>query len=94
MAFDHREIIRGISAVEAAVPASLTVRGNDPVNQLAFHLSWAEKSKLAKRFERDLKGLRKFKFPVVEQRIDGDARYLSDDELRGVVTWADSLDRL
>lgn len=93
-AFEHREVVRGVSAVEAAVPTRLRVLGNDPVNQLTFHLAWAEESKLAERFERDVAGLRKFKYAVVVQKLPGEPRYLGDDELQVVLRWADSLDRL
>jgi len=93
-AFAHRDVVRAVAAVDAALPARARVPANDPVERLAIHTTFAKKSKLAKRIKAGTKRLQEMKYPVIVNDFDGDARCLNEEELAELVRWIDTLDRL
>jgi len=93
-AFAHRDIVRAVAAVDAGLPARARVAANDPVERLAIHTTYAKDSKLAERIKGAVTRLKAMKYPVIAKELDGDARYLNDEELAELVRWIDTLDRL
>ena len=94
MAFGHRDVVRAVAAVDAGLPARARVAANDPVERLAIHTTFTKKSKLAEGIKAAMKRLEQMKYPVISKELDGDARYLNDEELAELVRWIDTLDRL
>jgi len=94
MAFAHRDVVRAVAAVDAGLPARARVAPNDPVERLAIHTTFTKKSKLAEGIKAAMKRLEQMKYPVISKELDGDARYLNDEELAELVRWIDTLDRL
>lgn len=93
-AFAHRDVVRAVAAVDAGLPARARVAANDPVERLAIHATYAKSSKLAERIKGAVTRLKAMKYPVIAKELDGDARYLNDEELSELVRWIDTLDRL
>jgi len=94
MAFSHRDMVRAVAAVDAALPARARVPANDPIDRLTIHTTFAKKAKLADRIKAGAKRLQEMKYPVLVNELDGDARYLNEEELAALVRWIDTLDRL
>ncbi len=90
--FTHREIVRGVAAVDGAIPISVPLRGNDPVERLYLFLAWSPQSPLADRIESNVTRLRKFRFPVTTLALQS-KEYLDAVELQELVSWVDTLDR-
>jgi len=93
-AFAHRDVVRAVAAVDAGLPTRARVTANDPIERLAIHTTYAKNSKLADRIKGAVKRLQQMKYPVIAKELDGDARYLNDEELAELVRWIDTLDRL
>ncbi len=90
--FDHREVLRGIAAVDGSIPVRVQLRGNDPVDRLFLFVARSDQSRLASRIDRDIKRLKKFRLPVTVLAMQQDG-YLAATELRELVSWIDTLDR-
>jgi serine protease Do len=93
VAFQHRDLVRAVAAVDAPVPARAPVPPNDPVQRLAIYSATPVGSKLKGPIEAGLKRLSAMKYPVTEVPLAG-AGYLSDDQLTDLVRWIDALDRI
>ena len=93
VAFGHRDLIRGVAAVDAPPPLRSQAPENDPIQRLAIYTTFAEKSKLAKAITAGVDKLKELKFPVTVKTLP-DARYLNDEELTELVRWLDTLDRI
>jgi serine protease Do len=93
-AFTHRDLVRGVSANDAALPARINVPANDPIERLAILIDVAEESKLLKRVRSNAEALEKIKYPVLVREYQGEPRPLNTDELAELVRWIDTLDRL
>jgi poly(3-hydroxybutyrate) depolymerase len=93
-AFGNRELIRGVAAVDMALPRGTQVPDNDPIEPLDFYVAFAEKSPQAARVEAGLKRLEEMKMPVAVNKLDGEARPLSDEETAELARWIDALDRI
>lgn len=93
-AFENRDMVHGVAAVDAAVPLGVQVRGNDSIEHLAFWIHAGQKSRRARRVSRNIERFRQMKFPVTEHLFDGEARYLDDGELSELARWADIQDRI
>ena len=93
-AFENRNIVHGVAAVDAAVPLGVQVRGNDSIEHLAFWIHAGQKSPRARRVLRNIQRFRQMKFPVTEHVFDGEARYLDDEELGELARWVDIQDRI
>ncbi len=92
--FTHQELIRGIAAVDAALPARTRAPANDPILRLAFYTTTAEKSPLAPRIDAGVKQLRSMKYPVTVRSQGDFARELNKEEQAELVRWIDTLDRI
>jgi len=90
----HRDQIRGVAAVDAALPPRTRPPANDPIYRLAFYTTTAEKSPLAARIDEGVKTLRSMKYPVTTIELGQTARPLNAEELAELVRWIDTLDRI
>ena len=88
------DIFRAIAAVDAPLPRLRQVPASDPTHRLAFYTTLASKSENATAVEATIKKLREAKYPVTVVEIGEQSRYLTADELSGLVRWFDALDRL
>jgi len=93
-AFEHRGIVHGVAIVDDALPMRMQLRGNDPVEHLAFWIHASKDSRRAQRVSSDVTRLKKMKFPVTDNVVDGGSRYLNEAELSELVRWVDMLDRI
>jgi serine protease Do len=91
-AFEHRDLARGIAAVDAPVPMRAAPPDNDPLLRLAIWTAYSTKSKLAGPIKQGADRLQAAKFPVTTIPLP-EPRYLDDQELAGLVRWIDTLDR-
>jgi serine protease Do len=92
--FTHRELIRGIATVDAALPARTRPPANDPIQRLAFYTTTAAKSVLASQIEAGVKKLREMKYPVTVHSQGDQAGRLNDAERSELIRWIDTLDRI
>ncbi len=93
-AFEERSVVHGAAIVDASIPMRVQLRGNDPVEHLAFWIHAGKDSRRAQRVSRDVSRLQEMKFPVTANVVDGDARYLNQAELSELARWVDMLDRI
>ena len=93
-AFENRDIVHGVAAVDAAVPIGVQPRGNDSIEHLAFWIHTAKGSRRSERVRKNVERFRAMKFPVTDHTIEGDARYLNPAELGELARWVDILDRI
>ncbi len=93
-AFAHREVIRGVAAVDAAIPARLTAPANDPLERLALYLTTAANSQVKDRVQQQAEQLRKLGYPVTIHDLGDAPRYLNAEETAELARWVDTLDRL
>jgi poly(3-hydroxybutyrate) depolymerase len=91
-AFNNRELIRAVAAVEAA-PVTPPPE-NEPLHRLAVYVASAAKSPLAPMIGVAVTALRQEKFPVVAKKLGTTPRYLNAAELAELVRWIDTLDRI
>ena len=92
--FTHRELIRGIAAVDAALPARTRPPANDPIQRLAFYTTTAAKSVLASQIEAGVKKLQELKYPVTVHSQGDQAGRLDDTQRSELIRWIDTLDRI
>lgn len=88
------DLTRAVAAIDAPLPRLSQFPQPDPVNRQAFFTTLATKSEQAAAVEAGVERLRSLKYPVVVQELGEQARYLTGDELDGLVRWFDSLDRI
>ncbi|QDU93139.1 putative periplasmic serine endoprotease DegP-like precursor [Lignipirellula cremea] len=91
--FTHRDRVRGIAAVDAAMPGRAAPADNDPVLRVAVYTTRPDKSPLAPAIKAGVDKLEKLKYPVTTVEHEGPGRYLNDEEFAGFLRWIDSLDR-
>jgi len=91
VAFSNREAIRGVAAVEAALPAPPP--DNEPQYRLDIYLAVAEKSPLRNVVERAAQAIEQKKIPLVVKKTGESPRYLNAEELAELARWIDALDR-
>ena len=91
-AFNNRELIRAVAAVEAA-PLTPPPE-NDPAHRLAVYVASAAKSPFAKLIELAVATMSQEKIPVVVKSLGATPRYLNAAELAELVRWIDTLDRI
>ena len=94
VAFSQRDAVRGVAAVQSAIPAGVRPPATDPANRLAIYIATSAKNKQVDRIGKQIKALREMKYPVTDDKLDGEPRYLNDAELAKLVNWIDSLDRI
>jgi len=91
--FAHRDLIRGVAPVDAALPARAAIKANDPGERLAFYAFNVKESKLAKASAVGVKRLTAAKYPVTTILLNNKAE-LSDNDRLQFLQWVDSLDRI
>ena len=89
--FGNRDVVRGVAAVGATVPARTRPPANDPAQRLASYMANASKSRLAARNQAVVKALREMRYPVVTREAE---KYLSEEQVDELLRWVDSLDRI
>ena len=92
VAFAHRQVFRGIAAVDAPLP--MPPPPNDPLFRLAVYSCASTKSALNRRIGQGVNRLRGAKYPVTAKAPEGTARYLNAGELTELARWIDTLDRI
>ncbi|MEC7566802.1 MAG: PDZ domain-containing protein [Planctomycetota bacterium] len=93
LGFSHRDLIRGVAPVDAALPARAAVEANDPALRLAFYAFHVKGSRLEAASQTGLDRLKKAKYPVSAIQIDG-MQGITNAQRSHFVQWIDSLDRL
>jgi serine protease Do len=91
LAAQNRDLIRGVAALNAALPPGMTPPENDPVQRLAVFTTTAKQASPA--VAAGIKRLREAKFPVTELELGESSRPLSAEEWAELVRWIDTLDR-
>jgi hypothetical protein len=92
-AFRQRETFRGLSLVEAPLPAAPPE--TDPDAPLQFHFALADDSPLADPLAKLIDTLRQLGFPVTRQAIgDAESGYPASESVDGIARWIDALDRI
>ena len=92
LGFSKRDLIRGVVATGAVVTQ---LKDNIPAQRLAFYLSGGALDPLVKSIAESRTRLQERKFPVIFREVPGRGReYFDEDQIREVVRWIDSLDRL
>lgn len=94
VAFEQRELIRGVAVVDAALPRRMQPPSNDPIQRLAIYSASAAKSKLAEVIKAGNERLESLKFPMTVKNLGFDPRYLNEGEIAELVRWIDTLDRI
>jgi poly(3-hydroxybutyrate) depolymerase len=88
------DLVRAVAAVDSPLPRLSQLPQPDPVHRQAFYTTLATKSEQVAAVEAGIERLRGLKYPVVVQEIGEQTRYLTAEELEGLVRWLDSLDRI
>jgi serine protease Do len=91
LAVQNRDLVRGVAAINAALPPGMASPESDPVQRLAIFTTTAKQSSPA--VAAGIKRLREAKFPVTELNLGDTSRPLTADELAKLVRWMDTLDR-
>lgn len=91
-AFTHRDLIRGVAAIRAPVPANSPVLINEPLQRLAAFVGAPQEGRMAERVKSDVAQLRAARIPVTQKEVTGSE---IDDDLRAeLIRWVDTLDRI
>jgi serine protease Do len=93
LAFKHRELIKGLSAVAAPLPSPPP--DNEPEFRQQFHLVSGDDDPAHRSVMFSAKGLRDRKFPVVHTTVtNGTHKYPPVDYVQEIAVWVDALDQL
>lgn len=90
VALNHRDLIRGVSVVDAPLPSRSPLILNEPTRRLAAVITTSKSGPLAARMAADATRLRNVKLPVVTHKLENGGK-LDQAQL---LQWLDSLDRL
>jgi poly(3-hydroxybutyrate) depolymerase len=94
VALTHRDVARGVVAVEAPLPARLSAPATEPTQPLAIYSVVAENSTVADRVRQSVKLLDQRAFPVLSKELPGTERDLNAAERGHMLRWIDVLDRM
>ena len=89
--FGNRDLVRGVAAVGASVPARSRPPANDPGERLAIYMANDSESRMADRIKAVVKSLQEMRYPVVTRDAK---KYLSDEQVDEMLRWVDTLDRI
>lgn len=92
--FTHRDRVRAIAAVDAALPSRAAIPDSDPIFRLAIYSAIGSDSPLLKPMQASVKKLEAKQAPTTLVEQKGKGEYLSDEEFADFIRWIDSLDRL
>ncbi|MDE0735049.1 MAG: PDZ domain-containing protein [Pirellulaceae bacterium] len=93
-AFEHRDVIRAVVPIDAALPRRSPLKPNDPLERLAIYSFTPQGSRLSKPIEASLQQLQKMKYPVSSVTLANPKGTLPEAELEKLVRWIDTLDRI
>jgi serine protease Do len=93
-ALANREVVHGVAAIGAGLPAGAQVPANDPVLRMALYIAGPQKDPLKSQIKTTIDHFRSEKYPVTEKDLGPAPRTLSADELSEFARWIDSLDRI
>ena len=93
-AFEHRDVIRAVVPIDAALPRRSPLKPNDPLERLAIYSFTPQGSRLSKPIEASLQQLQKMKYPVSSVTLVNPKGTLPEAELEKLVRWIDTLDRI
>lgn len=94
VAFAHRDVVRGIVAIEAPLPTRLAAATAEPTQPLAIYSLVAEESPVADRVQAGLRLLEQRAFPVWNGTYPGAVREPDAAALDHILRWIDALDRI
>jgi serine protease Do len=94
LALAQRDLVRGVVAVDAALPSRVRVPDNEPLRRLAFFTTVARGSRLVEAVEQGVTKLREMRFPVTVWEDQAAATDWNDAARSALARWIDSLDRL
>ena len=93
LALKHRDVYRGLIAVNSRMPRQLP--DNEPVYRLQFFAIREGEQFTARVFEAQLQLLRSQKYPVTVRSIgESDTGYLPEELVQELARWVDGLDRI
>ena len=92
--FLNTSVVRAVAVVDAPLPRLSRLPETDPIERLAFYTTLATKTEQTAAIKAGIERLREEKYPVVVVEIGEQARYLTAEELDGLVRWFDTLDRI
>ncbi|MGC4004351.1 MAG: hypothetical protein QM811_15050 [Pirellulales bacterium] len=94
MAFQQRDLIRGVLAIDSPLPGGMKTPANEPVNRLAILVAAPDQGPFGARYGQLIKALREQMYPVGAISLGPSGRALDPAELTEVAKWVDCLDRL
>jgi len=94
VAFQHRDLIRGLAMVNAPLPNGANPPANDPVYRLAFFLAGPSEGPTVIKYQAAVKKLRDLFYPVSVLGQGAAGRPLEEKERAELIRWIDCLDRL
>lgn len=93
LAFQHRDLFRGVAAV--AAPVAERPPENDPDFRLQFHVICGGTDDVLPAVRASVEALRQLKYPVSFRAVEEHGHeYPPEEALRELARWADSLDRI
>jgi serine protease Do len=93
-ALSNREVVHGVTAIDAGLPMGAQVPPNDPMLRMAFVIGQPQKDPLKSQIESTATKLREAKYPLTIKDLGPAPRPLTADELSVLARWIDSLDRI
>ncbi len=93
VALSSREAVRGLSIVHAALPDSLVIPANDPVQRLAVLGAHSGEGRQGRAIAQSLQRFRDQGYPVSTQQVSDPEQYVPQEELGELIRWIDTLDR-
>lgn len=94
LAFERRDLVRAVVAVEPESVAAVRPGENDPLYPLALYFAGHEDSPQSSSLAAAVTRLRAMKYPIIEQSLFEPRGDLDDEQLLEVVRWIDTLDRI
>jgi len=92
VAFTHRDIARGVAAVDAPILGKPPE--NEPTYRLAFFVTTAKKANFAEQIKAGIEQLKQLKYAVTVKDQGDLGRQLNDAEFAELLRWIDSLDKI
>jgi S1-C subfamily serine protease len=94
-AFRLRDVVRGVVAVDAAIPLLLSrPPDNDPIERLAILQIASANSDSKTRIQENVESLRALKYPVIYKESASHDAELDESEREEIARWLETLDRI
>jgi len=94
LAFQQRDLVRGVAAINALIPSGTKPPASDPLNRLFVLQVAPAKGPASAKFNELAKTLREMFYPVLMIDAGETPRPLNETELGQLSRWVDSLDAL